>query len=41
MLLREDEGVLVLGAREEMYALDLQDISQKRASVRTRLLNEQ
>ncbi|XP_030608348.1 semaphorin-4E-like [Archocentrus centrarchus] len=34
MLLREDEGVLVLGAREELYALDLQDISQKRASVK-------
>lgn len=35
MLLIEDKGVLMLGAREKVYALDLYNISQKRASVRT------
>lgn len=34
MLLREDLGLLVLGAREAIYALDLKDISNKKASVR-------
>lgn len=33
MLLIEDKGVLMLGAREKVYALDLYNISQKRASV--------
>uniref|UniRef100_A0AAX7UDZ4 Semaphorin-1A n=1 Tax=Astatotilapia calliptera TaxID=8154 RepID=A0AAX7UDZ4_ASTCA len=32
MLLIEDKGVLMLGAREKVYALDLYNISQKRAS---------
>lgn len=35
MLLREDLNLLVLGAREALYALDLKDISKKVASVRT------
>lgn len=35
MLLIEDKGMLMLGAREKVYALDLYNISQKRASVRT------
>lgn len=35
MLLREDLDVLVLGARESVYALDLKDISKKLDSVRT------
>ncbi|XP_047446614.1 semaphorin-4E [Mugil cephalus] len=34
MLLREDLDLLVLGAREAVYALDLNDISKKRASVK-------
>lgn len=34
MLLREDLGLLVVGAREVIYALDLKDISKKHASVR-------
>lgn len=34
MLLREDLGLLVIGAREAVYALDLHDISQKLASVK-------
>lgn len=38
MLLREDLDLLVLGAREAVYALDLKDISKKLASVRTPLL---
>lgn len=33
MLLIEDKGMLMLGAREKVYALDLYNISQKRASV--------
>lgn len=37
MLLREDQGLLVLGAREAVYALDLNDISKKLSSVRTPL----
>lgn len=35
MLLREDLDLLVLGAREAVYALDLKDISKRVASVRT------
>lgn len=38
MLLREDLDLLVLGAREAVYALDLNDISKKLASVRIPLL---
>lgn len=38
MLLREDLGLLVLGAREAVYALDLNDVSKKLASVTTPLL---
>ncbi|XP_071778207.1 semaphorin-4E [Centroberyx gerrardi] len=34
MLLREDLGLLVLGAREAIYALDLHNISNKNASVK-------
>lgn len=34
MLLREDLGLLVVGAREVIYALDLKDITKKLASVR-------
>lgn len=41
MLLREDLDLLVLGAREAVYALDLKDISKKLASVRTPLLTTQ
>lgn len=37
MLLREDLNLLVLGAREAVYALDLEDISRKVASVRAPL----
>lgn len=37
MLLREDLDLLVLGARESVYALDLKDISRKLASVSTSL----
>lgn len=40
MLLREDLNLLVLGAREALYALDLEDISKKIASVRTPLANK-
>lgn len=36
MLLREDLDLLVLGAREAVYALDLKDISKKHASVSQR-----
>lgn len=34
MLLREDMGLLVIGAREAVYAVDLHDVSQKLASVK-------
>ena len=34
MLLREEQGVLMLGAREAIYALDLHNISSKKAAVR-------
>ncbi|XP_062336508.1 semaphorin-4E [Osmerus eperlanus] len=33
MLLREDLGLLMLGARDNVYALDIHDISRKMASV--------
>lgn len=35
MLVREDLGLLVLGAREAIYALDLNDIGIKKTVVRT------
>lgn len=35
MLLREDLGVLLLGAREAVYALDIDDVSVRKAVVRT------
>lgn len=41
MLLREDLNLLVVGAREAIFALDLNDISKKSASVRTTLLTMQ
>lgn len=34
MLLREDLGLLIIGAREAVYALDLHNVSQKLASVK-------
>ena len=34
MLLREELGLLLLGARDTIYALDLDNISDKKASVR-------
>lgn len=34
MLLREDLGLLIIGAREEVYALDLRDVSRVLASVK-------
>lgn len=34
MLLQEDTKLLLLGAREALFALDLEDISKKQASVR-------
>ncbi|KAI1883039.1 hypothetical protein AGOR_G00241130 [Albula goreensis] len=33
MLLQEDQGLLLVGAREAVYALDVNDISNKKASV--------
>ena len=38
MLLREDLDLLLLGAREAVYALDLKDITKKLASVRTLMI---
>lgn len=38
MLLREDLDLLLLGAREAVYALDLKDITKKLASVRTLMM---
>lgn len=35
MLMRDDLGLLLLGAREAIYALDSSDISVKKAAVRT------
>lgn len=34
MLMREDLGLLLLGAREAIYAVDAHDISVKKAAVR-------
>lgn len=41
MLLREDLGLLMLGAREAVYALDLNDISKKLASVKWEVTQQQ
>ncbi|XP_061878164.1 semaphorin-4E [Entelurus aequoreus] len=41
MLLREDLGLLLLGAREAVYALDLFDISKKQASVKWEVTKQQ
>ncbi|XP_051265936.1 semaphorin-4E [Dicentrarchus labrax] len=41
MLLREDLDLLVLGAREAVYALDLNDISKKLASVKWEVTQKQ
>ncbi|XP_070830010.1 semaphorin-4E [Chaetodon trifascialis] len=41
MLLREDLDLLVLGAREAVYALDLNDISKKLASVKWEVTQQQ
>lgn len=35
MLIREDLGLLVLGAKEAIYALDLNDIRIENSAVRT------
>lgn len=35
MLLRDDLGVLLLGAREAIYALDIDNISVRKSVVRT------
>ena len=35
MLMRDDLGVLLLGAREAVYALDIDNVSVKKAAVRT------
>lgn len=37
MLMIDDLGVLLLGAREAIYALDIDDISVKKAAVRSLL----
>lgn len=34
MLMRDDLGLLLLGAREAIYAVDINDISVKKAAVR-------
>lgn len=36
MLMRDDLGLLLLGAREAIYALDINNISVRKAAVRTR-----
>ncbi|XP_056276512.1 semaphorin-4E isoform X1 [Pseudoliparis swirei] len=41
MLLREDLDLLLLGAREAVYALDLKDISKKLASVKWEVTQQQ
>lgn len=41
MLLREDLGLLVIGAREALYALDLHDVSKKLASVKWEVTQKQ
>ncbi|XP_030228669.1 semaphorin-4E [Gadus morhua] len=40
MLLREEQGVLMLGAREAIYALDLHNISSKKAAVYWKVTRE-
>ncbi|CAL8308998.1 unnamed protein product [Lota lota] len=40
MLLREDQGVLLLGAREAIYALDIHNITNKKAAVYWRVTKE-
>ncbi|XP_017262872.1 semaphorin-4E [Kryptolebias marmoratus] len=40
MLIREDLGVLLLGAREAIYALDINNISNKKAEVNWRVTEE-
>lgn len=35
MLMRDDLGLLLLGAREAIYAVDIDDISVKKSAVRT------
>lgn len=34
MLLREDVGLLLVGARDVIYALDMQDVSRKKSEVK-------
>uniref|UniRef100_A0A3B3ZGP5 Sema domain-containing protein n=1 Tax=Periophthalmus magnuspinnatus TaxID=409849 RepID=A0A3B3ZGP5_9GOBI len=41
MLLREDLGLLVIGAREAVYAVDLHDVSKKLASVKWEVTQKQ
>ncbi|XP_077078421.1 semaphorin-4E [Siphateles boraxobius] len=41
MLLREDLNLLILGAREAIFALDLDDISLKKAMVKWTVTNQQ
>ncbi|XP_077470550.1 semaphorin-4E [Stigmatopora argus] len=41
MLLREDLNLLLVGAREAVYALDLDDISKKHASVKWEVTQQQ
>lgn len=41
MLLREDQNLLLLGAREAVYALDLSDISKKLAAVKWEVTQKQ
>nr|XP_029508418.1 semaphorin-4E-like [Oncorhynchus nerka] len=41
MILREDLGVLFIGARDAVYALDLEDISSKKAGVYWQVSEEQ
>ncbi|XP_027006497.2 semaphorin-4E-like isoform X2 [Tachysurus fulvidraco] len=40
MLLMEDEGVLILGAREAIFALDLNNITHKKAMVKWEVASE-
>lgn len=35
MVLREDLGLIILGTRGTIYALDINDITKKKASVRS------
>ncbi|CAB1326619.1 unnamed protein product [Coregonus sp. 'balchen'] len=41
MLLREDLGLLLLGARENIYALDINDISNRKSSVSWKVTEKQ